>query len=142
MLDVGLLRLLGNPGSGQPFGGVNLNPVQKRELNFLSKNPETVLGGEACDLDENMAEVRAAGNFGDRPLIVLASSKPFKAPSAQYEQATANFNDYWFHQLQPRLAALSTRGELVLVADPEKQDSIVRAVSNVVSEARKMQSNR
>lgn len=46
MLDTGLLRLMGNPGSGQPFGSKNLTPDQQTELSFLSKNPETVRGGE------------------------------------------------------------------------------------------------
>ena len=141
MLDTGLLRLMGNPGSGQPFGSKNLTPDQT-ELSFLSKNPETIRGGEGCDLEENMAEVRAAGGFGDRPLVVLASSKPFKAPSEKYAQATAAFNDYWFHQLQPRLAALSARGDLVLVADPEGQNAIIPAIDRVVTEVRKEQPNR
>jgi hypothetical protein len=51
-------------------------------------------------------------------------------------QATEAFSDYWFHQLQPRLAALSTQGELVLVTNPEGQDSIIPAVSKVVGEVR------
>jgi hypothetical protein len=136
MLDTGLLRLMGNPGSGQPYGSKNLNPDQQQELSFLSKNPETVRGGEGCDIEENMADVRGAGNFADRPLAVLASSKPFKAPGKQYAQATAVFNDYWFHQLQPRLAALSTRGDLVLVTDPEGQDAIIPAIAKVITEVR------
>lgn len=137
MLNSGVLRLMGNPGSGQPFGSGDLNRDQQRELSFLSKNPETVRGGEGCDLEENMAEVRAAGNFGDRPLVVLASSRPFRAPpGGRYVQATEAFSDYWFHQMQPRLAALSTQGELVLVTNPEGQDSIIPAVSKVVGEVR------
>jgi pimeloyl-ACP methyl ester carboxylesterase len=113
MLNLGLLRLIGNPGSGRPYGIEYLNADEKRELNFLSNNPETVRGGEGCELEENMAEVRAAGNFGNRPLVVLTSSKPFRAPpGGQFSQATADLNDYWFHQLQPRLAALSNRGGL------------------------------
>ena len=134
MLDTGLVRLMGNPGSGVPYGSKSLNPDQQRELNFLSKNPETVRGGEGCELEENIAEVRAAGNFGDRPLVVLASLEPFKPPRQHYAQATAAFNDYWFHQLQPRLAALSTRGDLVLASDPEKPDAIIPAVEKVVTE--------
>ena len=137
MLNLGLLRIMDNPGSGRPYGIEYLNADEQRELNFLSKNPETVRGGEGCELDESMAEVRAAGNFGDRPLAVLTSSKPFRAlPGGQNAQAAAELNDYWFHQLQPRLAALSTRGQLVIEADAEKPESIVRAVDRVVSEVR------
>ena len=136
MLNVGLLRLMGNPGSGRPFGIEDLNGDQQRELSFLSNNPMTVRGGEGCELEESMAEVRAAGNLGDRPLVVLTTSKPFRGPGGQYAQETAALNDYWFHQLQPRLAALSTRGELVVAEDGERPASIVRAVDRVVSEVR------
>jgi hypothetical protein len=143
MLDTVLLRLIGNPGSGRPEGIEDLNPDQQRELSFLSKNPETVRGGEGCDLEESLAEVRAAGDFGDRPLMVLTGSRPFRAPRGGQEvQATDALNEYWFHQLQPHLAALSTRGELVVEESAEKPDSIVRAVGKVVGEVRAEQSLR
>ena len=142
MLEVGLLRLMGNPGSGQPYGIEDLSRDQQVELSFLSKNPGTVRGGEGCDLEEGMAEVRAAGDFGNRPLIVLASSKRFKPPAGSgFVKATADFNEYWFHQLQPHLAALSTRGELVLVSDPEGREAIVTTVGKVVGEIRSMKPN-
>jgi hypothetical protein len=57
-------------------------------------------------------------------------------------QATDALNEYWFHQLQPHLAALSTRGELVVEESAEKPDSIVRAVGKVVGEVRAEQSLR
>jgi pimeloyl-ACP methyl ester carboxylesterase len=137
LLNVGLLRLMGNPGSGQPFGMENLRPDQQRELSFLSKNPGTVRGGEGCDLEEVTAEVRAAGNFGDRPLVVLASSRPFPAPpGAPYQEAADAFNGYWSHQLQPHLAALSTRGELVLTEDAQRGEPIIKAISRVVNDVR------
>jgi pimeloyl-ACP methyl ester carboxylesterase len=136
MLNSGLLRVMGNPGSGRPEGITDLNPDQQRELSFLSKNPETARGGEGCDLEESLDEVRAAGDFGDRPLMVLTSSKPFRAPDGRYAQETAALNDYWFHQLQPRLAGLSSRGELVLADDAERPEAILRAVSKVVVEVR------
>src|SRR5579884_1363494 len=118
LLNVGLLRLMGNPGSGQPFGMENLSSDQQRELRFLSTNPETARGGAGCYLEQVAAEVRAAGNFGDRPLIVLANSRQWEGPPGpQYDQATKAFNEFWFHQLQPRLAALSSRGQLVLTED-------------------------
>jgi pimeloyl-ACP methyl ester carboxylesterase len=136
MLDSGLLRLMGNPGSGRPVGIEDLDRDQQRELSFLSKNPETVRGGEGCDLEKSLSEVRAAGDFGERPLVVLTSSRPFRAPDGRYVQETVALNEYWFHQLQPRLAALSSRGELVLADDAERPEAIVHAVSKVVDEVR------
>ena len=105
MLRLGLLRLMGNLGAGRPFGLANLTQPQRQELIFLSNNPSTTqTEGEGCVLDESMAEVRASGNFGNRPLFVLTGSTPFRAPSPQYAKATEALNDYWFHELQPRLA--------------------------------------
>jgi len=137
MLRLGVLRLLGNPGGGRPFGMANLPAEQRRELNFLSNNPATSqTEGEGCVLDESMAEVRAAGGFGDRPLMVLTGSTPFRAPEARFEKATEALNDYWFHQLQPRLAALSTRGRLVVEEHAEQADTVIKAVHDVVAEVR------
>jgi hypothetical protein len=43
-------------------------------------------------------------------------------------------NDYWFHQLQPHLARLSSRGELVAQSSAEEPASIIRAVDAVVTQ--------
>jgi pimeloyl-ACP methyl ester carboxylesterase len=137
MLRVGLLRLMGNPGAGRPFGLAALTPAQRQELIFLSNNPATDLTeGEGCVLDESMAEVRAAGGFGDRPLVVLSGSGPFRSPSPRYTKEIDALNDYWFHELQPRLAALSTRGRLVIEEDAEKPKAVIEAVRSVVDQVR------
>lgn len=131
MLRLGLLRLMGNPGAGRPFGLANLPEPQRQELIFLSSNPATAqTEGEGCVLDESMAEVHAAGDFRDRLLYVLAGSTPFRPPGPQYAAATEALNQYWFHQLQPRLAALSTHGHLVVNEQAERPNSIVEACSN------------
>ncbi len=141
-LNFGLLRLLGNPGSGRPWGIDNLSPDQQRELSFLSTNPETAqTEGEGCVLDESMAEVRAAGDFGNRPLIILTSSEPFTGPpEPQFEGQTAALNDFWFKKLQPRLARLSTHGQLILAPDAEQPASIIRATRAVVDQVRESSS--
>jgi hypothetical protein len=137
MLRVGLLRLMGNPGAGRLFGLANLTGTQRQELIFLSNNPAIAqTEGEGCVLDESMAEVRAAGDFGNRPLVVLAGSTPFQAPGSQYLKETEALNDYWFHDLQPRLAALSTRGRLVIEEHAEEPDAVAGAVRSVVAAVR------
>lgn len=137
MARIGLLRLLGNPGAGRPFGMDWLNPAQQQELRFLSNNPSTAnTEGEGCSLNQSMRQVNAAGNLGARPLRVLVNSAPFPSPGPQYDQATANLNDFWFHQLQPRLAALSTGGKLVAGDKAESADSVVANVREVVGEVR------
>ena len=135
MLRLGLLRLLGSPGAGRPWGLANLPPGQQAEVSFLSNNPRTVqTEGEGCALQESMAQVKAAGNFGDRPLIVLAGARPYRAPSPRYAKATESLNEFWFHELQPRLAGLSTRGRLVVEDDAEGPASVVRCVREIVTQ--------
>jgi hypothetical protein len=135
MLRLGLIRLMGNPGAGRPFGLAWLSPPQQQELIFLSNNPATAqTEGEGCVLDRSMTEVRAAGNFGNRPLFVLADSTPFPSPAPQYTKATQALNDYWFHDLQPRLAALSTHGHLVIAENAEHPEAILQAIRNTVME--------
>uniref|UniRef100_Q02BB5 Alpha/beta hydrolase fold n=1 Tax=Solibacter usitatus (strain Ellin6076) TaxID=234267 RepID=Q02BB5_SOLUE len=143
MLRLGLLRLMGNPGGGRPFGLANLTQPQRQELMFLSNNPRTTqTEGEGCVLEESMAEVRAAGDFGNRPLYVLAGSTPFRSPEPRYAKATEALNNYWFHELQPRLAALSTRGHLIIEEHAERPDAVTEAVRNVVTEVRAEQQKR
>jgi len=137
MVRVGLLRLLGNPGAGGPNGLAALDQDQRRELTFLSTNPSIArTEGEACSEEESVREVREAGNFGSRPLVVLERSERVQAPSPEYEKATEAFNDYWFHQLLPRLAGLSTRGRLVLAGDLEAPEAVAEAVREVTTEVR------
>ena len=139
LLQLGLLRLLGNPGAGRPFGlsDFGLNPAQRQELIFLSNNPSTArTEGEGCVLEKSMAEVREAGHFGGRPLYILATSKPFMAPEPRFTKATELLNEYWFHELQPRLARLSTRGHLIVEENAEQPETIISAIHDVITQVR------
>ncbi len=141
MLRVGVLRLFGNPGAGRPFGIANLAPDEQRELYFLSNNPGTArTEGEGCNLDRSMAEVRASGDFGNRPMYVLTDATPFRPPGPEYAKVTDDLNAYWFQQVQP-LAALSTDGHLILDVHAEEPASIVRAVRQVVGSVRRRVNN-
>lgn len=134
MVHLGLMRLLGYPGSNRAdvFGSVD--QATRRELDFLSIGRSA--DGVACYHYENNDEVRAAGNFGSRPFMILESSEPRRAPSPEYEKEIEAYNDYWFHQLLPRLARLSTRGRLVLVKNPMAPETVIAAAREVVSEVR------
>jgi hypothetical protein len=136
MMRLGALRLMGIPGAGRPFGLANMPPGQREDALFLSNNPSTAqTEGEGCVLAQSMAELHASGNFASRPLIVLSGAKPYRAPSPRYAQAVAELNEYYFHQLQPRLATLSTRGRLILQDGATEPESIVQATREVVTMA-------
>ena len=60
------------------------------------------------------AQVRSAGNLGDRPLIVLTATRQEDiAPEIPPKDARAE-QDLWVHQLQPELARLSTHGKQIV----------------------------
>jgi len=133
MARIGVVRLLHNPGAGTPFGLQFLSSAQQQELAFLSNNPSVArTEGEGCSLDESMEEVRSAGSFGHRPLRVLIDSRPFPSPEPRFDAQTQALNDFWFQQLQPRLAGLSTAGKLEMNPHAEDPPSIIDAVRQVV----------
>jgi pimeloyl-ACP methyl ester carboxylesterase len=90
----------------------------------------------AESFDESAAQARAAGTFGDRPLIILTAGKhaPLRSASAV---ETAEDQRAW-EQLQRELAQLSSRGVQRLVANSdhmipfEAPDTVVRAIDDVL----------
>ena len=63
-------------------------------------------------------------------------------PRTAVRESHRSLNDYWFHELQPRLAALSTRGHLIIEEHAERPDAVTEAVHNVVTEVRAEQQRR
>jgi pimeloyl-ACP methyl ester carboxylesterase len=92
-------------------------------------------GGGNPDIND---AARDAGSLGDRPLVVLTAGRYWAPPG--YEKEAAEYHEVWVHQLQASLVRLSTRGQQVVVdADhgmSQSQDSIVKAVRQVVEEVR------
>jgi len=128
---VGVLRLAGllqTPRGTPEFG---LASEQLPELDFLSDNSTAVRGGEACTRAEGGEQVRAAGNLGDLPLIVLASEEKIPAGTPAQQAVAANWNKLRIERVQPGLARLSSRGRLVLMQEVTPA-AIVDAVRGVL----------
>ena len=123
MAGVGLLRVAGLFQKG-PRGtpAIAFPPEQQAELDELSDNPTAARGGEACDRDQGMEQVRDAGNFGNRPMVLLFS--PDKGMGADWNKAQMS-------EVQPRLAKLSSRGRLI-IADEVTPAAIIGAVRDVM----------
>ncbi len=90
--------------------------------------------------EETLAQVRAAGTLGNRPLVVLAAGLASRDLSPA---AREGHRRIWLGERQPALAHLSTRGRLVVVDDSghriafERPDAVLEAVRAVVDEARR-----
>ncbi len=82
------------------------------------------------------AQVRSAGNLGDRPLIVLTATRQDDIPPEIPPKDAQAEEDLWVHQLQPELARLSIHGKQVAVDSSheiptEHPDVVVSAIHEV-----------
>lgn len=112
------------------------------ELAYLALQSKYVdaITSERGSLDRSAQEVRAAGDFGDKPLIVLtAGDSDAEMPGVSQRDANA-FLEAWVGRLQPRLVDLSTNGsQLVLLNSDhlipfEQPQAIVDAVKEVIDD--------
>jgi pimeloyl-ACP methyl ester carboxylesterase len=88
------------------------------EMAFFERRPSTLETAirEHESVVDSAREVRAAGGLGNKPLVVLTAGRTDPLPGIPAEEMEA-FRRAWTADLQPRLAALSTRGRQVVVAD-------------------------
>ena len=92
---------------------------------------------------ESYAEAERATDFADRPLIVLTRGKIDLPPNPSREdREAAAYELVWQHEIQPKLARLSTRGQQVIVPNSghrmheEAPDVVMEAVRKVVADVR------
>jgi len=82
------------------------------------------------------AQVRRAGNLGDRPLIVLTATREDDIPPEIPPEDAQAEQDLWVHQLQPELARLSTHGKQIVVDSShemptEHPEAVISAIHEV-----------
>jgi len=141
---VGLLRLLLNATGPSREQTPGFTQSQIATLHGLELQPKSFVAGAGCDAwKKSAAEARAAGNLGDRPLIVLTAGKALAVGDPQADRELAAFHEIWVHQLQPKLAHLSTHGQQVIVErsghgiGQDAPDAVVGAIRQVLSDVRK-----
>ena len=105
-------------------------------LTLPTKHQFAVIDEDQVFFTMSAAEVRSAGNLGDRPLIVLTATRQDDiAPGVPPKDAQAE-EDLWVHQLQPALARLSTRGKQIVInssheVPTEHPEAVVSAIHEV-----------
>ncbi len=126
-----------SPGVSKEFG---------QEMLYLQLQPKFIdaSASEMGSFAESANEVRAAGNLGDKPLVVLTAGKsadPSQLPAGFPKKEFDDLHEVWVNDLQVREAGLSTRGKRVMVLDSdhmipfERPDVIVAAIREVYSAA-------
>jgi hypothetical protein len=132
----GVIRLVTSFQRPRRTSGLGLTPAEQEEASFLSDNPTAEQGSELCAREESMHQVIAAGSLGDIPLLVLTGEYASPAAISGPGSAEAAWNRYHLEKVQPGLARLSTRGQLIVKKDGLTLPTIVDAVHKVVTEAR------
>jgi pimeloyl-ACP methyl ester carboxylesterase len=84
-------------------------------LTLPTKHQFAVIDEDQVFSTLSAAEVRSAGNLGDRPLIVLTATKQDDIPPEIPLRDAQAEEDLWVHQLQPELARLSTHGKQIVI---------------------------
>lgn len=137
-IHCGAMRLLQRSSRGQET--LPLDFVE--EVEYLQRKDAFIeaAAGELNSFEESAREVRNAGNFGNKPVIVLTAGKFPVLPGISKEESD-QFLQVWIHDLQLQLTRLSTGGKQVVVADSdhmipfEAPQTIIDAVQEVVQTA-------
>ncbi len=136
---IGLVRLVLHTRSNTQEQSTSSTTSDQNEYSrFLANLPKATVanGSEGCHWAESASEARAAGGFGNIPLIVLTAGRGF----APEDKDAAAFHENFVHNLQPQLAQLSTRGRQIIVPESghaiqfEAPAAVVSAIKEVVAE--------
>ncbi|MGC1106632.1 MAG: alpha/beta hydrolase [Candidatus Acidiferrales bacterium] len=142
LIDLGVARLMTN--TSQPSYLPKDFLEELRYLQLQTKFLDATTSEFAVFSTTSADEVRASGNLGDKPLIVLTAGKapdPAALPPGFPTKAFDDFELIWRNDLQVREAHLSTRGRQIIVPDSdhmipfERPDTIVSAIHEVFAAA-------
>ena len=127
-------------------GGPGVSKEFAQEMLYLQLQPKFIEAStaEMGAFAESAKEVRAAGNLGDKPLVVLTAGKSADAsqlPPGFPKKDFDEFHEVWVNDLQVKESQLSTRGKRIMVPDSthmipfERPDTIVAAIHEVYTAA-------
>jgi pimeloyl-ACP methyl ester carboxylesterase len=88
---------------------------EERFLTIPTKHQFAMIDEDQVFSTLSAAQVRSAGNLGNRPLIVLTATRQDDIPPEIPPKDAQAEQDLWVHQLQPQLARLSTRGKQIVI---------------------------
>jgi pimeloyl-ACP methyl ester carboxylesterase len=142
MIDLGIARLMDN--ASQPSYLPKRFLEEMRYLQLQTKFLDATAAEYAVFATTSADEVRASGNLGDKPLVVLTAGKgpdPATLPPGFPAKAFDDFEAIWRNDLQVREAHLSTRGRRIMIPDSdhmipfERPDAVTSAIREVWSAA-------
>ena len=137
---VGLLRLTSPRAT---LASDSTHRTRDEIVQALRLQPKTMATVFDPSFPESYAEAERSGGFGDRPLIVLTRGKVSAEPNpGEMDRAFAAYDQVWRHEIQPKLARLSTRGRQVIVEksghhiQDDAPEVVIDAIREVVATVR------
>jgi pimeloyl-ACP methyl ester carboxylesterase len=118
-------------------GQASLPKELREELLYLDRRSEDAGMAENAADSASWDQVRASGNLGDRPLIVLTAGKPYDHDPLLSKEESHRQDEMWINVLQAEEARLSTRGKQIVVPGSghmipyERPASVVSAIREV-----------
>ena len=136
---VGLVRLT---DSSPPQSRNRPEMTREEIIAALRRQPKAFAASNCTGAvePESYAEASSAGGLGDRPLIVLTAGQPPDFGNPELNRQAAAYHQIWIHEIQAKLARLSTRGRQVVVPNSTHgsipPDVVISAVRDVVAQVR------
>lgn len=141
---IGLVRLLMSELKSNRRVPPGFSQSEAAVLRRLESQPKAIVAPSGCGAwEESAREARVAGNLGDVPLVVLTAGKPLTIGYPAADREIRAFHEIWLHQLQPKLAALSTRGKQMVVEDSghgiasDRPDVVIEAIRQMLLDVRR-----
>lgn len=137
----GIIRLMSPPMT------LPADPAQRtREqiITALRQQPKSVANQADASAPESERQAERAGGFGDRPVMVLTRGSARLPPNpSDADREWIAYEHVWRHEIQPKLARLSTRGEQIIIENSghriheEAPDAVIGAVRQILTVARR-----
>lgn len=134
---VGLVRLTQAP----PAQGIDPSQMTREEIiAALRQQPKSFVGNISTGvvLPESYAEAKAVTSLGDRPIIVLTAGQPLDFRDQELNRQAEAYQQIWIHEIQPKLARLSTGGRQIVLPNSNHgsipQDVVITAIRDVMRE--------
>jgi pimeloyl-ACP methyl ester carboxylesterase len=135
---VGVLRLMNRSLDK----GENISATSSAELiEELRRQPRSTAMNICTGivLPESFREGSSVSNLGDIPLTVLTAGTPMDFGDPELNRQAAAYQQVWIHQIQSKLARLSTRGRQIVVEHSTHDiahDAVTSAIRDLVFEVR------
>ena len=136
---LGLIRLT-TPRAGLPEPA---RRTREHTVHALRQQPAALANQMDASGPASYAQAERAAGFGDRPVIVLTRGDARMPPSpSAMDREWFAYEQIWMHEIQPKLARLSTRGRQVIVEHSghriheEAPDAIIAAIDDILAKVR------